>query len=256
MKFNQRFDIEIGLDETKKQFVNRAYNKVFHKYFYSISDNEQYRIHHEIVSALGDKYLYNKNLAEQIGDDFYQNLQALETFYQVSDNYDRSNVDQLIKLILRESEVDLGVRWDNGRFIKSGAALLDEKLVNDILHWLREKKYSSVIKPFEKGLDHLLHSEKRPELLSDVITDMYEALEALSKIIAERPNKDLSANRDLFISKVNASKEYKKILTEYIIYANEFRHAQEEGMSKPTISQHEVESFVYLTGLFIRLAIQ
>jgi hypothetical protein len=256
LKFNQRFDIEIGLDEAKRRFVNRAYNKVFYNFFYSISDNERYRIHREIVSALGDKYLYHKNLAEQIGDDFYRNLQALETFYQTSDGYYRSTVDQLIKLILSESEVDFGVRWANGRFIKSGAELLDEKLVNDILHWLREKKYLSVIKPFEKGLDHFLHSEKRPELLSDVITDMYEALEALSKIITECPNKDLSANRELFTSKVNASNEYKKILAEYITYANEFRHAQEEGMSKPAISPREAESFVYLTGLFIRLAIQ
>ena len=255
MKFNQRFDIEIGLDETKKRFVNRAYNNVFNNFFYSLSDNERFRIHRDIVSALGDKYSFNKNLAEQIGDDFYRNLQALETFYQTS-NYRQSAVEELIKLILSESEVDLGVRWVNGRFIKSGAELFDEKLVNDILHWLREKKYLSVIKPFEKGLGHLLYSEKRPELLSDVITDMYEALEALSKIIAERPNKDLSANRDLFISKVNASKEYKKILAEYIIYANEFRHAQEEGMNKPAISPREAESFVYLTGLFIRLAIQ
>ncbi|MEW6616168.1 MAG: hypothetical protein AB1401_12005 [Thermodesulfobacteriota bacterium] len=255
MKLNQRFDIEIGLDEAKRRFVNRVYNKVFYNFFLGISDSERYRIHREIVSALGDKFPDYKNLAEQIGDDFYRNLQALETFYQTSGGY-RSTVDQLIKLILSESEVDLGVQWTNGRFIKSGAELLDEKLVDDSLHWLREKKYSSVIKPFEKGLDHLLHSEKRPELLSDVITDMYEALEALSKIITERSNKDLSANRELFISKVNASNEYKKILLEYITYANEFRHAQEEGMSKPAISPREAESFVYLTGLFIRLAIQ
>jgi hypothetical protein len=195
-------------------------------------------------------------LSDHIGEDFYRNLLALETLYQSVDWLDRESVDTLIKLLMYESEVELGVRWTKGKFIKSGAKLLDDRLVNDAIDWLREKKYSNVLKPFEKGLNHFLHSDKRPELLSDVITDMYETLEALSKIITKRPKKDLSANRELFLSKINASSAYKKILSEYITYANEFRHASEEGGNKPTISQHEVESFIYLTGIFIRLAMQ
>lgn len=256
MKFINRFNIEVGQDEARKRFVNRAYNRIFHKFFYDLHQNERYRIHLEIVSALGDKYLYHTNLEHHIGYDFHRNLLALETLYQSLDYYDRDPCDLLIKLLMQESEVDLGIRWTNGRFIKSGAKMLDEKLVNDVMLWLREKRYLSVLTPFEKGLNHFLHSDKRPELLSDAITDMYESLEALSKIITKHPTKDLSANRELFISKVKASDAYKKILSEYVNYANEFRHAAEEGRNKPTISQHEVESFIYLTGLSIRLAIQ
>ncbi len=178
------------------------------------------------------------------------------SLYYSVDNYTQNNVDSLIRQLLEESEVDLGIKWVGGKFLKSGAQLLDDELVNDPLNWLRDKNYLTVIAPFEKGLNHLLHSDKRPELLADVVTDMYEALEALSKIITERPTKDLSANREIFISKVKASNEYKKILAAYIEYANEFRHAKEEGNIKPDISPREVESFVYLTGLFIRLAIQ
>lgn len=223
-------------------------------FFFDISNNERYRIHHEIVSALGEKYSSHKNLSDHIGDDFYRNLLALETFYLSIDPYDRSELDNLIKQLITKSEIDLGVRWGNGRFIKSGAKLLDDKLVNDTLHWLREKRYLSVLAPYEKGLEHFLYSDKRPELLSDVITDMYEALEAISNIITGK--KELSANRELYISKVKASDEYKFILREYIDYANKFRHAAEEGKKKPLISQQEVESFIYLTGIFIRLAIQ
>jgi hypothetical protein len=256
LKFVERFNIDIGQDEAKRRFVNRAYNRVFYHFFYSISENTRYQIHHEIVSALGDKYSYGKKLSDHIGDDFYRNLLALETFYRSAEDYYKSEVDKLIKQLIIESEVDIGIRWENGRFIKSGAKLLDEKLVNDPLNWLRGEKYSSVIAPFEKGLDHFLHSDKRPELFGDVVTDMYEALEALSKIITERPNKDLSANRELFLSKVKASEEYKRIFSEYITYANEFRHASEEGKNKPSVSEREIESFIYLTGIFIRLAIQ
>lgn len=98
--------------------------------------------------------------------------------------------------------------------------------------------------------------EKRPELLSDVITDAYEALEALAKIVTGRESKDLSGNAELFIKKLGVSENYKKMLKEYISLANEFRHAAQEGKEKPKLTIPEVESFIYLTGLFIRLATQ
>lgn len=256
LKFTDRFNIEVGLGEAKKRFVNRAYNRVFYNLFYSLSDNTRSYVHQEIASALGKKFYFHLSLEKQIGDDYFDNLIALETFYHSVDKYNRNSISKLIEQLLKESEVDLGVRWENGRFIKSGAKLLDDKLVNSVLHWLRDKKYSSVLEPFEKGLNHFLHSDKRPELLADVVTDMYEALEALSKIITNRPKKDLSANRELFISNVKASSEYKEILEKYINYANKFRHALEEGKNKPEIYHREAESFMYLTGTFIRLAIQ
>jgi len=134
------------------------------------------------------------------------------------------------------------------------AKLLDEKLVNEELQWLSTQGYESVLGPFKRGLDHFLHSEQRPELLSDVITDMYEALEALAKI-ATGNDRELSGNRELFISNVKASQEYKQILKGYIGYANKFRHALTGGKKRPDISRKEAESFIYLTGLFIRLAI-
>lgn len=256
LKFTDRFDITVDIKEAQKRFVNRAYNLVFYHFFYSLREDDHYHIQREIVSALGDKYSIHTNLADQIGDDFHRNLLALETFYRIIKISYHQRVNNFIKQILNESEVDIGVRWEGGRFIRAGAKLLDDKLVNDILHWLRNVNYKNVLLPFEKGLEHFLQSEKRPEILSDVITDMYESLEALSKIITNRPKKDLSSNRELFIAKVNASPSYKKLLAEYINYANEFRHAAEEGRTKPSLISTEVESFIYLTGVFIRLAIQ
>ena len=79
-------------------------------------------------------------------------------------------------------------------------------------------------------------------------------LEALAKTVTGRPDKDLSANREMFLAKVKASDEYKQLLKDYIDYANRFRHAEREGQRRPELSRKEVESFVYLTGVFIRLA--
>ncbi len=85
---------------------------------------------------------------------------------------------------------------------------------------------------------------------------MYEAVEAVAKIVTKKPNIHLATNYELFISKVRASGHYKKLLKEYITYTNEFRHAEGNPGTRPVPSRAEVESFMYLTGVFIRLAIQ
>lgn len=192
-------------------------------------------------------------LADQVGYDFFRNLQALETMYQLT-NRVKEELEGWIKYLLSESEVDLDVRWKNGKFFKSGAELLDKKLINENLEWLSQRGYESVLRPYQKGLNHFLHAQKRPELLSDVITEMYEAFEALAKIVTGQSTKDLSANQERFVREVKASPEYKQLLKHYIGYANNFRHAAKEGGKKPALSEREVESFVYMTGLFIRLA--
>jgi len=82
---------------------------------------------------------------------------------------------------------------------------------------------------------------------------MYEAIEALAKIQTRR-DVDLSANRELFVKSVRASDQYKTLLKDYIEYANRFRHAVRSAEARPALSLKETESFVYMTGLFIRLA--
>ena len=105
----------------------------------------------------------------------------------------------------------------------------------------------------ETGPDGAQAPTQQPQLRADVITDMYEAVEALAKIVVGN-GADLSANRERFIAAVKASDPYKKLLKGYVEYANDFRHAAEEGKPKPQVSEREAESFVYLTGVFIRLA--
>jgi len=214
-----------------------------------------------VANELGEVYHGFEDFSHYVGEDFHRCLQAIEIIYErltedtsVDDQVTVPVFASTIQILLNTSEVDLGVRWSNGRFVPSGADELDHALVNEPLSWLRGKKYKSVRTPLAKALELYLHSLTKPDLLSDVVTDAYEALEALSKIMTGRKTKDLSANKELFIKKLNVSEAYKKILSEYIDYANGFRHAVEEGRTKPTLSRHEVESFLYLTGLFIRLS--
>lgn len=257
-KFHERFEIKIDREKAEKRFVNRAYNVIFDQFYQDrVRHTEPITARRAVATALGKRFEYRDwGFEEYIEEDFLSCLQAIEAFYGAL-KYDRDKCDSLVRsLLVESSEIDLGVKWENGYFIRTGAKELDESLVNEPLRWLREKKYESVLEPFSKGLAHFLQAESDPKRRYDVITDMYESLEALSKIITERPTQDLAANAELFIKKVKASKEYKRILKEYISYAQNFRHAVEEARKRPEVSIRECESFVYLTGVFIRLAIQ
>jgi hypothetical protein len=150
------------------------------------------------------------------------------------------------------AEVDLGVRWSGGKFQRTGAALLDDGLVNDPLRWLADPRHKVIRDPFRKALDHLLESRSRTELRADVMTDMYEALEATVKLVTGR-DRDLSGNMELFVSTLNAPAAYRDILRPYLTYANRFRHGA--TTERPTVSEAEAESFLYLSGLFIRMAL-
>ncbi|MBA3472828.1 MAG: hypothetical protein H0T57_06280 [Rubrobacter sp.] len=266
--FHERFDIDVGVDEARRRFVNRVSNNVF-SFLESPppfnpakgADREHPRrvtqIHRHVANVLGEKYDSLKCLDSYVVNDFYRCLQTLEAVYlAVEDPSIEDGVSDRIDRAIRSSEIDLGIDWQRPQFVRTGARLLDEKLVNEQLRWLSDPKYRTVYRPFQKGLSHFLESEQKPQLLGDVITDMYKALEALFKIVTGRPNKDLSANREMFVSKVKVSDQYKTLLKDYIAYANEFRHAEREQKPRPSISRPEAESFVYLTGLFIRLAVE
>jgi hypothetical protein len=142
----------------------------------------------------------------------------------------------------------------DGIFIKNGAGLLDEALVNEPLRWLADSRYENVLVPFRMRLEHFLQGDKKPERLADAVTDMYESRPWL-KIVTERPSSDLSANREL----LSRSLDYQsptRMLKKYIDYGSTFRHAGDGTKPKTWPASYEADAFVYLTGLFIRLAIQ
>lgn len=259
--FHERFAIEVGTDEVKRRFVNRATNNIFRGLLLSKELREPYgpditRLYIDVVNMLGEQFDHRYNLDAYIQGDFYRCLLTLETVYQnLSDERFKDRLSTEIHAVIQASEIDLGVGWHPPIFVRTGAQLLDRHLVNEPLHWLSEAKYESVREPFEKGLSHYLEATHRPDRLPDVITDMYEAVEALAKIVTDR-DKDLSGNREVFIKSIKASDSYKQLLKDYISYANQYRHAPKQNRPKFPLSEPEVESFIYLTGLFIRLAIR
>ncbi len=264
--FHERFGIEVGTAEARLRFINRVENSIFESFIPTVNkhggiyetDALTYKtLFRSVAYFLGITLREIPTLRGYVGNDFLRCLRVLEALYAALETtHFQDELSNLIEVAVRASEIDLGITWQPPIFVPTGARLLDERLVNDPLHWLPAPEYERVRKPFEKGLSHFLESENKPHLLADVITDMYESVEALSRIVTGRHNKDLSANREIFISKVKVSEHYKKLLKDYIDYANEFRHAEQEQKPRPSPSRAEVESFIYLTGLFIRLGVQ
>ncbi|MBI4303106.1 MAG: hypothetical protein HY665_02040 [Chloroflexi bacterium] len=213
-----------------------------------------------VATELGVVYEWNKLFSGYAGTDFHSCLKSLEALYRTfsgNSSYSeyaakvRSSIEYAISLC----ETDIDVEWRDGVFWPSGAKLLDVALVNENLKWLADKGYHGVLGPFEKGLRHFLEAQQHSERLADTVTDIYEAVEALAKVVTGRDN-DLSGNAELFISKLELSDYYRKMLKDYIDYANDYRHAAKLGEKKKPLIRNEVEAFIYTSGLFIRLVVQ
>jgi hypothetical protein len=264
--FHQRFNIEVGLETAKQRFVNRVLNAIDSEMDGLATKHEYpYRYDKEMIyvaNVLGEEASGASPFKYYTGTNFDKLLLCLEALYAAlkehksfGSPWEIENLDKIIRWALSISEVDLNVEWDNGIFRKRGAELLDNHLVREPMKWLADAKYENVLAPFRKGLAHYLEASKNPEKLADTITDIYEALEAMAKIITGR-NRDLSANRELFVSKLRLGGQYGKMLSDYIDYANDYRHGTEPSKARENPNPNEVEAFIYTTGLFIRLAIK
>jgi len=257
-KFHKRFNIPLSDEVAKARFINRVHNEIWKGFlgqFHRMGNFDV--INRAVISHLGARYDRDcDRITDVVEDDFHLNLQAIEGLYDfLRGQREQEELDYLLTFIITQCELDIGIRWENGHFYPSGSALLDEKAVNDVLGLLNNPDHAGAAQAFHLGLDHFVHSIRKPSLLSDVIIRMHEALEATAKVVCDN-NKELSGNAEAFISKLKLPDPYKHILKEYIKYANKLhRHAGEEGKSKSLPSHREVEAFVYLTGLLIRLSL-
>ena len=213
--FYKRFNISIDVEEAKRRFVNRIRNQVFDGFFEHDVEEDIVRgdVLWGIANDLGEEYEWDGAFDDYVLSDSDRCLQVLESAYRALDSQKlKKQLSDLVFDAVKSSEVDLDIDWRQGVFVPKGALLLDEALINENLTWLSDPKYVNVYGPFDKGLTHYYRMQREPKLAYDAITDMYEALEALAKIVTNRPSHDLSSNGELFISTVKASDGYKSIL--------------------------------------------
>src|SRR6266850_4644943 len=128
MNFPERFNIDVDLEEAKRRFVNRAYNLVIDKFVWEFNSPVRRELMREVITAIGEKYDSDsyldlkQHVTSQLGEDFLMILQALEALYSTIPSlyiHVRPQLEALIRRLLDESEVDLGIRWENGQFVRS-----------------------------------------------------------------------------------------------------------------------------------------
>ena len=256
--FESRFNIPIKRNVARKRFRARVFNTIY-EYFPALNITPlEYRfqdIARHVANRLGQHF--DRELPDP-GNEFAELLKFLEALYDAFSLYaypQQEQIEEAVNLALWWSEIDLGIQWKKGIFIPSGAKLLDEQLVNESLLWLADNRYENVRIPFQNGLKTFLEINKDSSRLDAVVLNMYKAMEALAKIVTGRSSKDLSANTELLINKLKLNRFYANTLNNYIKYANEYcRHGGGESKPEVVLNPNEVETFIYITGIFIRLA--
>lgn len=260
----KKLGMESNLKHSEEYFINRINNIIFHtgEIFFNWDQIEE--ITTEFRVNAGVKYYQGVYLnfyfesQKPLDLDFKNYLLNLQILLNILSIEQSEILSKHIVNAFNLAPVDLGynIQKINDEYILlvSGSKLLDEKLIDDILNILNSLDKMNIFKPYEKGLKEFLESRSNKEKQKNVVRDMYESLEALAKYICNN-GKDLSANRDLFLSKIKVNDFYKKILGTYIDFSNkEFRHSPKKDIIE--LTEKEVESFIYFTGIFIRLALK
>jgi len=258
MKFYQRFtNIDIDADEARKRFMNRILLILFPRYPQMRESDLQ-----SASMALGRIVIDAYQLERVIFNDFYRFLDLIERLItRLPDEDDfimgltATGLSEHIQKELKNAEIDLEIDWKDGKFYPRGARLLDDKLINDPLEWIKNHGIETVYEPFTKALDHFLRARKDRRFLTDSITDAYDALEAMAKKVCNTEKK-FDDIREIFISKIKASQKFKQIAKEISIYAHTFRHGASDSKPKPEPTIAEVEAFIYSVGILLRLATQ
>jgi hypothetical protein len=124
MKFHDRFNIEVGQDESRRRFVNRTHNKIFVQISEDAALTTRAAIGRAIGCEIGEIYVNLQPIHTFVGADFFKNLQAIEGWYgymqRVGTQASTDTMDSMIQDLISQSEVDLGIRWVNGKFIRKG----------------------------------------------------------------------------------------------------------------------------------------
>jgi hypothetical protein len=265
--FYQRFGLETTLLEAKTRFMSRVDASIFRYYQLRPSDVGRSLLGVDFVQWFSEES--GENLTGYINIDPYGSvvsshltfgtivtdvfekhlliIEAIFKYLRLKNRlFDLEYLTAKVPEILDKSEINLGIFWKDGKFYPSGTKLLDKKLVEDVLDWL--SKFPDEKKDFENALKALM--AKRD---NDAISDCYNCVEGtVRKILNSK--KTLDGNREDLLIKLNISQEWKSLLNNFITYANEYkRHASEK---RHKTNPNEVEAFVYLTGLIIRLCIK
>ena len=132
----------------------------------------------------------------------------------------------------------------------SKANFLDKKLIDNVLGVLNNKDKKIIKISFEKGLKEFEESNKDKSKLANAVRDMQLSLDETAKILLKDKNVGFKhLLKDKNWNKIINNKYYQKMFFQLNEFADKLvKHKLTE------LDKYEVETFIYLTGIFIRLA--
>lgn len=278
--FRKRMGLDkIDIAEARKRFLNRVNVSILRW----LQNNEGVRFYDEnfiwwISEQIGESwgerveprddgvgYWFDLTMEEMTDKDFYKTLGVIEKAYEYlqegramqignSYGYHRDEVitldrfDGRMTRIMSLTERDLGVFWKSGKFYLSGAKELDQALISDSLEWLIH--YPAAREHFLVALEHYKKSISNIPAGKDAITNSYTSVESLAQEFLQN-DIPFDKNSNELVDKLDLPKEYKQVIHYYKQLAHEYgsRHAGNDPKHK------EVEAFIYLTGLLLRLMV-
>jgi hypothetical protein len=261
-RFHEIFGIQDDLHKEQSRFVERidqtafdhiqnldyrlTYETIFRRLCYCLGTNADSRIS-DINQGYFNQSTNIPSLRSLTGGVFTETLKVLVLLYDVLEgaSSEQKTLAEWIEVALSHATVDLGVSWNQGMFYPSGAPELDKPLIEETLGWLKD--FPDERADFLKALTG--YANKR---LDEVIINCYVAVESMARTVLSN-SKTLENNREGLVKKLGLSQTWKSLLSNFISYANEFeRHASE---SRHSLNPIEVEGFLYMSGLILRMAI-
>lgn len=274
--FKKRFGKQINEGEIKRDFVNKINHYLLKPMNNRIGDT-YYRENsifdficlslnlepQEVLNEHNNRYRYGSNpsipsLKDLTNDDFEKTLIIIESLYEYFKQHnvhDSSNwlekIDEVVKQSLNQP-VNLGINWSDGKFYPQGAEELEEAVIGDVLNWL--SNYPKVQTIYKNALDHYSQSLRDTVKRKDVISNAFQAVEELTRLILDN-DKSFDNNFKELVKKLNLNPHWEQILNRYKELSKEFgRHP---GRSRAFIpEQADTEGFLYLSGLLMRLILQ
>ncbi len=259
-------DEAISIEQEQKGFVTKInqklfvlvqsdynYEKIFISLCYRCNKDSYARIQKENSGlAFHNSYNIIPRLNTITEDDFLDTLKVLILLYDWlrKNRHNLLNIaDRLITEAIETSQVDIGIKWSDGMFYKSGAPILDEVLIDNILGVLNNENGKRILASFQKGLKEFMEANKDNHKLKNAVLDMQLVLDEASKILLNEKNAGFSnLLKDKNWDNIIKNKYYQKIFFQL----NEFG----DKLAKHNFTEldkNEVEIFIYLTGLFLRL---
>lgn len=252
-----RLGIETDLKQEKERFKNRIISSL--NELQDICVDPTFRIRdyfgiilNEVNFKLGK--LHKIAFRHFIQDEYFERILIVcEVFLSVLFEVDKHLYEKFrdrVKHAAEDSVLDLGIIFKEDKFYQKGAKELDKSLILEPLDWIKD--FSNAKEFFHGALNEYLEKD-----YPDAITKAYSSIESLVETILDS-NKKLDALIPALLKKLNLPNEWKAILTHYCKYAHEFasRHGKKEGRKMKQLDPINVEAYIYMTGLIIRLIIQ